>query len=1206
MTQDELRQVIEEAAQTGAKELDLSGCDLTELPPEIGRLTELETLILAAEGDDGYRGNNLTSLPAEIGLLTNLKTLKALGNFRHKLGWSNAQPGNQLSALPPEIGQLTHLTQLYLSYNQLSALPPEIGQLTHLTQLYLRSNQLSALPPEIVQLTHLTQLYLRSNQLSALPPEIGQLTHLTQLYLSYNQLSALPPEIGQLTHLTQLDLRSNQLSALPPEIVQLTHLTQLDLRSNQLSALPPEIVQLTHLTQLDLRSNQLSALPPEIGQLTNLTQLYLRSNQLSALPPEIVQLTHLTQLDLSYNQLSALPPEIVQLTHLTQLDLSYNQLSALPPEIVQLTNLTQLYLSGNQLSALPPEIVQLTHLTQLYLSGNQLSALPPEIVQLTHLTQLDLSYNQLSALPPEIGQLTNLTQLYLSGNQLSALPPEIVQLTHLTQLYLSGNQLSALPPEIVQLVSLETLDLRGNPVPIPPEVLGPKNIYAAPGNLKEILDFYFQILDPNETEPLYEAKFLIVGEGGAGKTTLAKKIDNADYTLNTEEKSTEGIEVIRWELDLPTGQLFRVNIWDFGGQEIYHHTHQFFLTKRSLYALVADTRQENTDFYYWLKVVELLSDSSPVILIKNEKQDRQCQLNDRQLRSDFPNLKEILATNLATNRGLGEIKQAIQHYVTALPLVGNPLPKIWVRVRSALENYSQHCNYIPRQKYFDLCREFGFTETQPMLQVSSYLHDLGVCLHFQHDAILKHTVILKPEWATTAVYKVCDTPNVKENQGRFTRDDLDEIWSDNQYAAMRDELLQLMKEFKLCYEIPGLPDTFIAPHLLSLEAPDYEWDKTDNLILRYEYDFMPKGMLTRFIVEMHPLIERQVLVWKTGVVLTDGWARAEVIERYRHHKGEIVVRVSGSNKKALLERVRHELWKIHESFEELDYQELIPCNCTQCKGHDKPEFYPYELLQKYLTDRRFLIECRRSYEGVKVRALIDDILQRPTSSSPLSPGDFPSIENRARADLEDWDFVAGVSEAQMIDHVETFQPKKEAFISYAWGGDSEGMANKVDAACQAKGIPLVRDKRDLGFKGLIKDFMRQIGKGKAVIVIISEKYLKSENCMFELLEIAKTGDVYDRIFPIVLNDAKIYKSRNRIRYVQHWENEIQELDTEMKTVSSANLQGFREDIDLYQRIRDQIAGLTDLLRDMNTLTAEIHTESGFADLISAIEQKINE
>ncbi len=111
----------------------------------------------------------------------------------------------------------------------------------------------------------------------------------------------------------------------------------------------------------------------------------------------------------------------------------------------------------------------------------------------------------------------------------------------------------------------------------------------------------------------------------------------------------------QWQFPMENGRQFRVNIWDFGGQEIYHATHQFFLTKRSLYALVADTRKEDTDFYYWLNVVELLSEGSPVLLVKNEKQDRHREISERQLRGQFGNLEKTLSANLATNRGLPEL-----------------------------------------------------------------------------------------------------------------------------------------------------------------------------------------------------------------------------------------------------------------------------------------------------------------------------------------------------------------------------------------------------------------------------------------------------------------------------------------------------------------------------------------------------------------------
>ncbi|MBD2611264.1 leucine-rich repeat domain-containing protein [Nostoc punctiforme FACHB-252] len=954
-----------------------------------------------------------------------------------------------------------------------------------------------------------------------------------------------------------------------------------------------------NVTTLDLSGNSLTRLLPEIVQLTNLQTLSLSSNQLSSLPPEIVQLTNLQSLILSNNQLSSLPPEVVQLTNLQTLSLSRNQLSSLPPEVVQLTNLQSLILSRNQLSSLPPEVVQLTNLQSLILSRNQLSSLPPEVVQLTNLQSLILSVNRLSSLPPEIVQLTNLQSLNLSVNRLSNLLPEIVQLTNLQSLNLSRNQLSSLPPEIRQLPNLKKLDLRKNPVPIPPEILGTKDLSQDPGNVNEILDFYFRVQDPAETELFYEAKLLIVGEGGAGKTSLAKKIADETYKLRPNEESTKGIEVIHWHFIQPNGKDFRVNIWDFGGQAIYHQTHQFFLSKRSLYALVADTRKENTDFYWWLKVVELLSDKSPVLIIKNEKQDRQCEVDGGQLRGEFDNLEKILATNLDTNRGLIEIKEAIQLYISRLDHVGTPLPKLWVRVRAVLENYSR--NYISLEEYCNLCRLNNLIDRKDMLRLSSYLHDLGVCLHFQDDSTLKHYVILKPEWGTTAVYKVLDNDSVKKKLGCFTKDDLEDIWKSGEYADMRDELLQLMMRFKLCYEIPGRPATYIAPQLLPIEKADYTWDDRHNLILRYTYTFMPKGILTRFIVETHPWIEQQKLVWKNGVVLNKDETRAEVIENYNQR--EIKIRVAGNRKKELMVVITHELEKIHNSYERLQYQILVPCNCETCKNLPTSHSYSLEKLNKRLSDRRYEIECENSYEMVDVRRLIDEVmLQSARANEELNPQ-----VAQLQIQLEQERNESLTHSSQNSEQGESpMEFEKEIFISYAWGGESEQFVNQLDETLQAKGIKIIRDKRNLRYKGLIKAFMERIGRGKCVIAVISDKYLKSPNCMFELVQIAKNGEFYHRIFPIVLADAQIYKPIARLKYIKHWEDEIRQLDEGMKEVGAANLQGFREEIDQYTEIRNAIAELTNLLKDMNALTPDIHSKSEFEELLEAIVHRLNE
>ena len=554
----------------------------------------------------------------------------------------------------------------------------------------------------------------------------------------------------------------------------------------------------------------------------HLEELDLSSNdreKLTEVPPEVFDLTHLKVLKLKFNRISRISESLGKLTNLTILDLYENKLTELPKSLGKLTNLKLLFLSKNKLTELPESLGKLTNLSLLNSSENKLKKLPQSIGNLDKLTILKLWNNQLKTLPESLGNLNNLKVLNLWRNKLTTLPESLGKLTSLDELYLDNNQLTSLPESLGNLTNLTHLNISVNPLVKPP-------IELAEQGIEEIMK-YFQQLKEEGVDYIYEAKLLIVGEGGAGKTTLAKKIDNPNYNLREDEESTKGIDIIKYSFPIldKEGKKrdFKVNIWDFGGQEIYHATHQFFLTKRSLYTLVADTRKEDTDFYYWLNVVELLSDNSPLLIIKNEKQNRKREINETGLRGQFTNLEKTLATNLANNRGLEEIVTHIQNYIKSLPHIGEPLPKTWAQVRQALEQDKR--NYISLQEYLEICEKNGFTRYKDKLQLGGYLHDLGVCLHFQdeEDSLLYRTVILKPTWGTDAVYKVLDNDQVVNNQGYFTRKDLKSIWHEEKYVQKRGELLELMKKFQLCYQIPGNKNAFIAPQLLSDNQPEYAW-----------------------------------------------------------------------------------------------------------------------------------------------------------------------------------------------------------------------------------------------------------------------------------------------------------------------------------------------------------------------------------------------
>src|SRR5262249_51607320 len=154
------------------------------------------------------------------------------------------------------------------------------------------------------------------------------------------------------------------------------------------------------------------------------------------------------------------------------------------------------------------------------------------------------------------------------------------------------------------------------------------------------------------------------------------------------------------------------------------------------------------------------------------------------------NIKGTLATNLATNRGLDDVVRCLRSELERLPHIGTPLPATWKRVRDALQRDPR--NHITLDEYLAVCHSNGFAKREDALHLSGFLHDLGICLHFQDDPVLSKTVILKTRWGTDAVYRLLDHKRVLDQRGRFEKKDLAAIWHEPEYATMRDELVQLM------------------------------------------------------------------------------------------------------------------------------------------------------------------------------------------------------------------------------------------------------------------------------------------------------------------------------------------------------------------------------------------------------------------------------
>jgi internalin A len=113
--------------------------------------------------------------------------------------------------------------------------------------------------------------------------------------------------------------------------------------------------------------------------------------------------------------------------------------------------------------------------------------------------------------------------------------------------------------------------------------------------------------------------------------------------------------------------------------------------------------------------------------------------------------------------------------------------------------------------------------------------------------------------------------------------------------------------------------------------------------------------------------------------------------------------------------------------------------------------------------------------------------------------------------------------------------------------------------------------------------MQEIGKGDAIVVVISDKYLRSPNCMYEIVQIQQNGDLFERIFPIVLADADIYRTSKRVQYIKHWATEVKELNESMKGLDDMSvINEIQEELSEYRQILNSISQITTLLKNMNT------------------------
>lgn len=812
------------------------------------------------------------------------------------------------------------------------------------------------------------------------------------------------------------------------------------------------------------------------------------------------------RLDLSRMGLSKIPDRVRQLTQLRDLQLELNTIRVIPAWIGELTALEHLYLHGNPLQALPSSIARLKKLQTLILAGSSPEVAIPVIGELSDLRYLALAGLRLRSVPPWLRKLRKLKWLWLQHNPIRKIPEWIGELTDLVEVLLKDARLRALPGTLCNLRKLKRLDLNGNPqLRVPPEILE--------GTPTHILNYYFRTNDPAARQPLNEFKLILVGRGAVGKTTLVHRLVKDEFKTF---RRTPGVQITKWPMTI-AGKEARAHIWDFGGQEIMHETHRFFMTERALYLVLLSGREgsEDHDADYWLSLVRSFAGDVPVIVLLHKWDDYPFELNRALLLQKYGRIS-FLTTDSQTNHGIAELRNKIAELAGVLPGLKAAWPVAWQRIKDDLPRNKK--SWLTFEDFCAFCRRHGVDSSSDQEALAGSLHDLGSMLSYRRDETLRRFGVLNPQWATKGIYQMLNSRAIREAGGTLTlRSFSDELPAKAYPDTLHPLLLALMLRFELCHPLDTNGNKYLIPELLGKEEPplDSQFPPDECLHFAYHYtSVLPEGLLPRFIVDSYVHCERG-LTWRSGAILERANCRAMVRGDLQARTVTIRVNGVGNGRRELLGIIRQHFERIHRSYGRLSVSAKVPI-----PGHPDVQV-DYDVLLTYEKEgeRMIPVPIGGHIKRFVVTKLLDGVdlpgVSRPSVVEHAGPG-FPRIpvENALGA------AISGLLADRQVNTLRTF---------VAYSRKDTAFRDQLHAALA---LHEHIGELSLWFDALVEagqtweeEILGRLERAHIVILLLSNDFWQSSYCMDQelprALERRARGEC--EIIPIVVRACRYDK-----------------------------------------------------------------------------------
>jgi small GTP-binding protein len=472
---------------------------------------------------------------------------------------------------------------------------------------------------------------------------------------------------------------------------------------------------------------------------------------------------------------------------------------------------------------------------------------------------------------------------------------------------------------------------------------------------------YLKALD--EKVKFWTSKMVLVGEGGVGKTCLLDALEGKDF--DSSKDTTHGIEIRKLLLHHPDNEDIQMdlNVWDFGGQDIYHATHQFYLTNHSLFVLVWSARlgYEAGKIYKWLETIEALAPDSPILIVATHTKDRGADLPKGDIQNKYPGKVHFFEVDNQNKQGIKELKETIGKFAAKLKYMGIERPLSWITAALFIQKLEK--KYLSKKEMFDMFKEAGVDE-ENYETLAVYLHELGDILYYPDEEEFKDTIIIKPAWVSQQIARILDSEEVSKQAGFLHKTLMQKLWN-NLEGHLQDKFIALMERFDLSYKTESdIEISLIVEKLKYEEHPEYKdsWDNFEpaerEIAFKYELETIPAGIPTWFIARTHRF--SMYVHWRNGVLLQDEEKKHLALVIARPESKEVWLRVKGIMPYYFFALLRDTLELTFNRFEGLRRTVKVPC-----PGHNGKactHFFELEDLERKLKRKppKFTIECPKA------------------------------------------------------------------------------------------------------------------------------------------------------------------------------------------------------------------------------------------------------